>query len=33
MVMAHIEAQTREDSLFYTDEWQAYATLRLRVIM
>ena len=29
-VMAHIQAQTREGSLYYTDEWQAYATLRLR---
>ena len=29
-VMTHIQAQTREGSLYYTDEWQAYATLRLR---
>jgi transposase len=29
-VMEHIQAHTREGSLYYTDEWQAYATLRLR---
>lgn len=29
-VMTHIEAHTREGALYYTDEWQAYATLRLR---
>ena len=29
-VMEQIQAHTREGSLYYTDEWQAYATLRLR---
>lgn len=29
-VMRQIQAHTREGSLYYTDEWQAYATLRLR---
>lgn len=29
-VMQQIDAHTREGSLYYTDEWQAYATLRLR---
>lgn len=29
-VMREIQAHTREGSLYYTDEWQAYATLRLR---
>ena len=29
-IMREIEAHTREGSLYYTDEWQAYATLRLR---
>ena len=29
-VMRHIQAHTREGALYYTDEWQAYATLRLR---
>jgi len=29
-IMPHIQAQTREGSLYYTDGWQAYATLRLR---
>ncbi len=29
-MMAEIQAHTREGSLYYTDEWQAYATLRLR---
>ena len=29
-VMRHIEAHTREGALYYTDEWQAYATLRMR---
>ena len=28
--MDHIQAKTRESSLYYIDEWQAYATLRLR---
>jgi transposase len=29
-VMSQIQAHTREGSLYYTDEWQAYATLMLR---
>lgn len=29
-VMRHIQAHTREGALFYTDQWQAYATLRMR---
>lgn len=29
-VMQAIQAHSREGSLYYTDEWQAYATLRLR---
>lgn len=29
-VMRQIQAHTREGALYYTDEWQAYATLRLR---
>lgn len=29
-VMRHIQAHTREGALSYTDEWQAYATLRMR---
>ena len=29
-VMREIQAHTREGSLYYTDEWQAYATLKLR---
>jgi transposase len=29
-VMEQIQAHTREGSLYYTDEWQAYATLHLR---
>ena len=29
-VMREIQAHTREGSLYYTDEWQAYVTLRLR---
>ena len=29
-VMHHIQAHTREGALYYTDEWQAYATLKLR---
>jgi transposase len=29
-VMRQIEAHTREGSLFYTEEWQAYATLKMR---
>ncbi|MDO5611410.1 MAG: IS1595 family transposase [Pseudomonadota bacterium] len=29
-VMREIAAHTREGALYYTDEWQAYATLRLR---
>ena len=29
-VLSEIEAHTREGALYYTDEWQAYATLRLR---
>lgn len=29
-VMHQIQAHTREGSLYYTDEWQAYATLKLR---
>ena len=29
-VMDHIQALSREGSLYYTDEWQAYATLKLR---
>jgi len=29
-VMGQIQAHTREGSLYYTDEWQAYATLKLR---
>lgn len=29
-IMQVIQAQSREGSLYYTDEWQAYATLRLR---
>lgn len=29
-VMRQIQAHTREGSLYYTDEWQAYATLKLR---
>jgi len=29
-VMRQIEAHSREGSLYYTDEWQAYATLKLR---
>ena len=29
-VMSQIQAHTREGSLYYTDEWQAYATLRMR---
>ena len=29
-VMEVIQAQSREGSLYYTDEWQAYATLRMR---
>lgn len=29
-VMQQIEAHTREGALYYTDEWQAYATLKLR---
>jgi len=29
-VMQVIQAHSREGSLYYTDEWQAYATLRLR---
>ena len=29
-VMREIEAHTREGALYYTDEWQAYATLKLR---
>lgn len=29
-VMQQIDAHSREGSLYYTDQWQAYATLRLR---
>ncbi|RKH74528.1 IS1595 family transposase [Corallococcus sp. AB045] len=29
-IMKVIQAESREGSLYYTDEWQAYATLRLR---
>jgi transposase len=29
-IMREIQAHTREGSLYYTDEWQAYATLRTR---
>ncbi len=29
-IMREIQAHTREGSLYYTDEWQAYATLKLR---
>lgn len=29
-VMQQIQAHTREGSLYYTDEWQAYATLKTR---
>ncbi|GAB4292246.1 MAG: IS1595 family transposase [Thiohalomonadaceae bacterium] len=29
-VMRHIKAHTREGALYYTDEWQAYATLKMR---
>ncbi|WP_231663644.1 transposase [Ralstonia solanacearum] len=29
-IMDQIQAHTREGSLYYTDAWQAYATLRLR---
>jgi len=29
-VLREIEAHTREGALYYTDEWQAYATLKLR---
>jgi transposase len=29
-IMRVIQAESREGSLYYTDEWQAYATLRLR---
>ena len=29
-VMRHIQAHTREGALYYPDEWQAYATLRMR---
>jgi transposase len=29
-VMREIQAHTREGSLYYTDEWRAYATLKLR---
>ena len=29
-IMREIEAHTREGALYYTDEWQAYATLKLR---
>ena len=29
-IMHKIQAHTREGSLFYTDEWQAYATLKMR---
>jgi transposase len=29
-VMRAIQAHSREGSLYYTDEWQAYATLRMR---
>ena len=29
-VMRQIQAHTREGALYYTDEWQAYATLRMR---
>lgn len=29
-IMNVIQAESREGSLYYTDEWQAYATLRLR---
>lgn len=29
-VMQEIQAHTREGSLYYTDEWQAYATLKMR---
>lgn len=29
-VLQQIQAHTREGSLYYTDEWQAYATLRTR---
>jgi len=29
-VMQHIQAHTREGALYYPDEWQAYATLKLR---
>lgn len=29
-VMRHIQAHTREGAFFYTDEWQAYATLKVR---
>lgn len=29
-IMRQIQAHTREGSLYYTDEWQAYATLKLR---
>ncbi len=29
-IMRVIQAESREGSLYYTDEWQAYATLRMR---
>ena len=29
-ILQVIQAESREGSLYYTDEWQAYATLRLR---
>ena len=29
-IMREIDARTREGALYYTDQWQAYATLKLR---
>ncbi|WP_206098387.1 IS1595 family transposase [Oleiagrimonas sp. MCCC 1A03011] len=29
-IMREIEAHTHEGALYYTDQWQAYATLKLR---
>lgn len=29
-IMRKVQAHTREGSLHYTDEWQVYATLRMR---
>lgn len=29
-IMREIDAHTREGTLYYTDQWQAYATLKMR---